>query len=124
MLSGRHNVQYWLTQQHCWRAQENAENLKLLTEGVHSREALDVVKDHVKNVMGPASIAYSNTILKMSKLQAAQVGGRTQAAVAPCDTQLCVMPDVHCRKQGPASMRGSGIMGSTWRKSVLIPCKD
>jgi antitoxin component HigA of HigAB toxin-antitoxin module len=53
--------------------QENAENLKLLTEGVHSREALDVVKDHVKNVMGPASIAYSNTILKMSKLQAAQV---------------------------------------------------
>ena len=53
--------------------QEDAQNLKLLTEGVHSREALEVVKDHVKNVMGPAAIAYSNTVLKMSKLQAAQV---------------------------------------------------
>jgi hypothetical protein len=53
--------------------------LKLLTEGVHSREALEVVKDHVKNVMGPAAIAYSNTVLKMSKLQAAQVWRATPA---------------------------------------------
>lgn len=53
--------------------QEDAHNLQLLTAGVHSREALEVVKEHVKNVMGPAAIAYSNTMLKMSKLQAAQV---------------------------------------------------
>ena len=32
-----------------------------------------MVKDHVKNVMGPAAAAYANTMLKMSKLQAAQV---------------------------------------------------
>ena len=40
---------------------------------MHTREALDMVKDHVKNVMGPAAAAYANTMLKMSKLQAAQV---------------------------------------------------
>jgi len=50
-----------------------ADTLKSLTEGVHTREALDMVKDHVKNVMGPAAAAYANTMLKMSKLQAAQV---------------------------------------------------
>ncbi len=37
------------------------------------QEALDTVKEHVGNVMGPSSMAYSNTRLKMSKLQAAQV---------------------------------------------------
>ena len=35
-----------------------------------------MVKDHVKNVMGPAAAAYANTMLKMSKLQAAQVQHR------------------------------------------------
>lgn len=54
---------------------ENADNLKNLTEGIHSREALDMVKDHVKGVMGPAAAGYANTVLKMSKLQAAQVHG-------------------------------------------------
>ncbi len=49
------------------------DTLQALTEGVHSREALDMVKDHVKNVMGPAAAAYGQTMLKMSKLQAAQV---------------------------------------------------
>lgn len=49
------------------------DHLKALTEGIHSREALETVKEHVKTVMGPASMAHSNTILKMSKLQAAQV---------------------------------------------------
>ncbi len=53
-----------------------ADTLKSLTEGVHTREALDMVKDHVKNVMGPAAAAYANTMLKMSKLQAAQVHRR------------------------------------------------
>ena len=53
--------------------QESSDSLKALTEGVHSKEALETVKEHVRNVMGPASIAYSHTMLKMSKLQAAQV---------------------------------------------------
>lgn len=42
-------------------------------EGVHSREAIDMVKEHVLAVLGPASMAFSNTMIKMSKLQAAQV---------------------------------------------------
>lgn len=46
------------------------------TEGVHSREALDLVKEHVLAVLGPASVAVAQTQIKMSKLQAAQVGGR------------------------------------------------
>ena len=48
-------------------------DLKALTEGVHSAEALDLVKDHIRGTLGPASTAFSNTILRMSRLQAAQV---------------------------------------------------
>jgi hypothetical protein len=50
-------------------------------EGVHSREAIDMVKEHVLAVLGPASMAFSNTMIKMSKLQAAQVGGCLCACV-------------------------------------------
>lgn len=47
---------------------------KALTEGIHSKEALDMVRDHVRSIMGPATVAFPNTMLQMSKLQAAQVG--------------------------------------------------
>jgi hypothetical protein len=53
--------------------EEGTSTLKALTEGVHSREAIDMVKEHVLAVLGPASMAFSNTMIKMSKLQAAQV---------------------------------------------------
>ena len=48
-------------------------DLTALTEGVHSAEALDLVKDHVRGALGPASTAFSNAVLRMSRLQAAQV---------------------------------------------------
>lgn len=48
---------------------ENQTNLKTLTEGIHSKEALELVREHVLGVMGPASMAYSNTMIKMAKLQ-------------------------------------------------------
>ena len=48
-------------------------DLVALTEGVHSREALDLVKEHVRGVLGPASTAFSNAVVRMSRLQAAQV---------------------------------------------------
>ncbi|KAL4420096.1 hypothetical protein ABPG77_000577 [Micractinium sp. CCAP 211/92] len=53
--------------------EESSATLRSLTEGVHSREAIDMVKEHVLAVLGPASMAFSNTMIKMSKLQAAQV---------------------------------------------------
>ena len=53
--------------------EENTSTLRALTEGVHSREAIDMVKEHVLAVLGPASMAFANTMIKMSKLQAAQV---------------------------------------------------
>ncbi|GAB4818218.1 hypothetical protein N2152v2_005264 [Parachlorella kessleri] len=53
--------------------EENVAMLKALTEGVHSQEALAMVKEHVLSILGPASMAYANTLVKMSKLQAAQV---------------------------------------------------
>ncbi len=37
------------------------------------RQALDLVKEHVRTIMGPASVAFSNAMVKMSRLQAAQV---------------------------------------------------
>lgn len=48
---------------------ENQTNLKTLTEGIHSKEALELVREHVLGVMGPASMAYSNSMIKMAKLQ-------------------------------------------------------
>ena len=45
-----------------------------LTEGIHTKEALDLVREHVRGIMGPAAVAFSNAMIKMSKLQAAQVG--------------------------------------------------
>jgi Protein of unknown function (DUF760) len=52
---------------------ENHTTLKALTEGIHSQEALDLVKDHIRGIMGPASMAFGNATIRMSKLQAAQV---------------------------------------------------
>jgi hypothetical protein len=53
--------------------EESPAVLKSLTEGVHSREALEMVKEHVLGVLGPASVGFANTRIKMAKLQAAQV---------------------------------------------------
>lgn len=52
---------------------ENHTTLKALTEGIHTREALELVKDHIRGIMGPASLAFGNATIRMSKLQAAQV---------------------------------------------------
>ncbi|CAL5219382.1 g1204 [Coccomyxa viridis] len=52
---------------------ESQETLKSLTEGIHTKEALDLVREHVRGIMGPAAVAFSNAMIKMSKLQAAQV---------------------------------------------------
>ena len=43
-----------------------------LTEGIHTREALDLVREHVRGIMGQAAMAFSNAMIKMSRLQAAQ----------------------------------------------------
>ena len=49
-------------------------DLTQLTNGVHSAEALEMVKEHLMGMLGPqASSAYSNTLVKTSKLQAAQM---------------------------------------------------
>ncbi|KAJ9518669.1 hypothetical protein QJQ45_018750 [Haematococcus lacustris] len=51
-----------------------ATNLLALTEGLHSREALELVREHMLGVMGAAATAtFSNATLKMSKFQMAQV---------------------------------------------------
>ena len=44
-----------------------------LTEGIHSKEALELVKEHVRAIMGPASMGFSNSPVIISRLQAAQV---------------------------------------------------
>lgn len=52
---------------------ENHTTIKALTEGIHTLEALELVKDHIRSIMGPATIAFGNATIRMSKLQAAQV---------------------------------------------------
>ena len=52
---------------------EDIDVLKALTEGVHTREAIEMVKEHMLGALGPASMAYGDTVIKMSKLQSAQV---------------------------------------------------
>jgi hypothetical protein len=49
------------------------DTLKALTEGVHTKEAIEMVKEHMLGALGPASMAYGDTVIKMSKLQSAQV---------------------------------------------------
>eukprot|EP00195_Chlamydomonas_chlamydogama_P006118 CAMPEP_0202908678 /NCGR_PEP_ID=MMETSP1392-20130828/46850_1 /ASSEMBLY_ACC=CAM_ASM_000868 /TAXON_ID=225041 /ORGANISM="Chlamydomonas chlamydogama, Strain SAG 11-48b" /LENGTH=418 /DNA_ID=CAMNT_0049598121 /DNA_START=84 /DNA_END=1340 /DNA_ORIENTATION=+ len=49
-------------------------NLVALTEGLHSREAIELVKEHIMGVMGPAlTTQFSNAVVKMSKFQMVQV---------------------------------------------------
>merc|ERR1719352_1170496 len=49
-------------------------DLTQLTNGVHSVEALSMVKEHLMGMLGPeASAAYSNALVRTSKLQAAQM---------------------------------------------------
>lgn len=51
-------------------------NLVALTEGIHSKEALELVREHMLGVMGAAaSSKFSTELIKMSKFQMAQVGG-------------------------------------------------
>ncbi len=52
---------------------EDLAALRALTEGVHTREALALVREHVLGALGPAAVGFADTALKMSKLQAAQV---------------------------------------------------
>jgi hypothetical protein len=48
-------------------------NYKALTEGVHSVEAIALVKEHLSNLLGGGQPQYSYAKMKISKLQAAQV---------------------------------------------------
>lgn len=49
-------------------------DLNRLTDGVHSKEALEMVREHLMAVLGGAGEnAYSSQLVRMSKLQAAQV---------------------------------------------------
>ena len=52
---------------------EDMDTLKALTEGVHTKEAIEMVKEHMLSALGPASMAYGDTVIKMSKLPSAQV---------------------------------------------------
>ena len=70
---------------------ESQTNLKTLTEGIHSKEALELVREHVLGVMGPASMAYSNTMIKMSKLQVSCT--KMSAMQSLSSTALCLPCD-------------------------------
>ena len=49
-------------------------DLTRLTDGVHSAEALSMVKEHLMGMLGPeANAAYGNALVRTSKLQAAQM---------------------------------------------------
>ena len=49
------------------------QNIQTLTEGVYSKEALQWVREHLRELMGPATLAPSQTRIRVSKLQMAQV---------------------------------------------------
>ena len=57
----------------------SAARAQALTEGIHTREALDLVREHVRGIMGQAAMAFSNAMVKMSRLQAAQARSYTCA---------------------------------------------
>ncbi len=57
------------------KMQVGSADLVALTKGVHSLEALELVREHLEGVLGGGGGAtpFSNTLVRMSKLQAAQV---------------------------------------------------
>ena len=56
------------------RREYGSVDLRKLTVEVHSAEALDMVKSHLKQLLGPSvGAAFSTAMVKISKLQAAQV---------------------------------------------------
>lgn len=58
-------------------------NLVALTEGIHSKEALELVREHMLGVMGAAaSNKFSTELIKMSKFQMAQVRERERKSEA------------------------------------------
>ena len=64
------------------------QNLRNLTEGIHSKEALELVREHLMSVMGPSTLQqFSNATLKMSKFQMVQVCIRAES----CGGCRCVM---------------------------------
>jgi len=48
-------------------------DLNALTKGVHSKEALEMVKEHLSSVLGGQESAFSNATIRIPKLQAAQI---------------------------------------------------
>jgi len=52
---------------------ETETSLEALTQGVHSTEALELVREHVLAVMGQTALAFASAKLKLSKLQMAQI---------------------------------------------------
>eukprot|EP00798_Chlamydomonas_sp_ICE-L_P020195 gene20195-26938_t len=51
-----------------------AKNLPALTQGIHSKEAIELVREHLVAIMGPdGQTTFSNAVMKMSKLRMAQV---------------------------------------------------
>lgn len=88
---------------------ESQSNLKTLTEGIHSKEALDLVREHVLGVMGSASMAYSNTMLKMSKLQVGTSASLNLTAVLVRASLTCC-----CQMQAQLECRQCGNISMTW----------
>lgn len=60
---------------------DSSSTIHALTSGIHSAEALDMVKDHVRTLLGPAEFVPPSTKLQLSKLQAAQVPPQPQPLI-------------------------------------------
>ena len=101
-------------------ASEDPSTLHALTEGIHTAEALDMVKEHVRALLGPATVARPSSQLHMSKLQAAQVRSpcglckprtapRMRAALRPVLWRWCVPQAV--RPARAALAQGSLLPG-------------
>ena len=71
---------------------DSASTIHALTSGIHSAEALDMVKDHVRTLLGPAEFVPPSTKLQLSKLQAAQVPARPSFRPSPCQPDAGTSP--------------------------------
>lgn len=54
-----------------------AYDIKALTEGIHTKDALETVKNHMRTILGPllpqSEMGYFTNMIRISKLQATQV---------------------------------------------------
>lgn len=73
-------------------------DLTKLTDGLHSKEALELVKEHLLTIMGPVPQTLpSQAMIRSAKLQSAQIYAASLMVGLASPRQLAALPGLPCQ---------------------------